>query len=139
MFKTIQEYNSYCGNYYFRFEINLLFESTLFFQFQVSFAGCIGALRENMCLLKFYSFCLLLFFLVEMALAALGNLQTEFYSNHVIHLGYQIFHFFKKKFRVHISTQSYWIPRGNVVRWTHSKLQRWFRFPKFDWFGTKSK
>jgi len=45
--------------------------------FLVSFAGCIGALRENMYLLKFYSFFQLLLFLVEMICLALGFIYPQ--------------------------------------------------------------
>ncbi|XP_054709618.1 tetraspanin-5-like [Uloborus diversus] len=40
--------------------------------FIISFAGCVGALRENPCLLKFYSFTLVLLFIGEMAATVLA-------------------------------------------------------------------
>jgi len=67
------------------FNIGFLLLLIGFIVFIVSFAGCIGALRENMCLLRFYSLCLLIFFLAEMTVIALGfiypNKLTEFLEN----------------------------------------------------------
>lgn len=64
------------------FNVGFLLLLIGFVVFIVSFAGCIGALRENMCLLRFYSLCLLIFFLAEMTIIALGfiypNKLTEF-------------------------------------------------------------
>lgn len=79
--------------------------------FIVSFAGCVGALRENTCLLKFvsycrilknnhllifllqYSLCLLIFFLLEMAVAIMGfvfphtmqSVLEENFTDKIIH------------------------------------------------------
>ncbi|KDR16632.1 tetraspanin-33-like [Zootermopsis nevadensis] len=61
--------------------------------FIVSFAGCVGALRENTCLLKFYSLCLLIFFLLEMAIAIMGfvfphtmqSVLEEQFTDKIIH------------------------------------------------------
>lgn len=61
--------------------------------FIVSFAGCVGALRENTCLLKFYSLCLLIFFLLEMAIAIMGfvfphtmqSVLEESFTDKIIH------------------------------------------------------
>lgn len=83
--------------------------------FIVSFAGCVGALRENTCLLKFvsififiipcnkffipklfllqYSLCLLIFFLLEMAVAIMGfvfphamhSLLEDSFTDKIIH------------------------------------------------------
>ncbi|XP_039293184.1 tetraspanin-33 [Nilaparvata lugens] len=61
--------------------------------FIVSFAGCVGALRENTCLLKFYSLFLLIFFLLEMAVAIMGfvfphtmqSMLEESFTDKIIH------------------------------------------------------
>jgi len=44
--------------------------------FVISFAGCLGALRENKCLLKFYSGLLALMLLLEIATAILGYVYS---------------------------------------------------------------
>ena len=45
--------------------------------FVISFAGCLGALRENICLLKFYSFMLGFMLLLEITAAILGYVYSE--------------------------------------------------------------
>lgn len=45
--------------------------------FVISFAGCLGALRENICLLRFYSFMLGFMLLLEITAAILGYVYSE--------------------------------------------------------------
>ena len=59
--------------------------------FMISFAGCLGALRENLCLIRFYSIMLGIMLLVEIAAAVLGYVyaakvreQVESSVNHMI-------------------------------------------------------
>lgn len=40
--------------------------------FLLGFCGCVGALRENICLLKFFTICLSIIFFVQLALGTLG-------------------------------------------------------------------
>jgi len=40
--------------------------------FLLAFCGCVGALRENICLLKFFAICLSTIFFVQLALGTLG-------------------------------------------------------------------
>ena len=49
----------------------------------MSFAGCLGALRENLCLLKLYSLMLLLLFIGEIVLATLAFLFPNSLSHYV--------------------------------------------------------
>lgn len=45
--------------------------------FLISFAGCLGSLRENICLLRFYSFMLGFMLLLEITTAILGYVYSE--------------------------------------------------------------
>lgn len=49
--------------------------------FVISFAGCIGALRENTCLLRFYSLLLGFMLLLEITAAILGYVYSEKVKN----------------------------------------------------------
>jgi len=45
--------------------------------FLLSFCGCIGALRENICLLKFFTICLSIVFFVQLASGIIGFVYRE--------------------------------------------------------------
>merc|ERR1719450_374261 len=45
--------------------------------FLLGFCGCIGALRENICLLKFFTICLSIIFFVQLASGIIGFVYRE--------------------------------------------------------------
>lgn len=55
----------------FIFQISIVLMTLGAIVFIICFTGCLGALRENCCLLRFYSACLLILFLGEVALGIL--------------------------------------------------------------------
>lgn len=52
-----------------------------FIIFVLSFTGCLGALRENICLLKFFSVCLGIIFFAEVIAGILGFVYKDWFQN----------------------------------------------------------
>lgn len=64
------------------FNISLILVCFGIIVFSMSFAGCLGALRENLCLLKLYSLMLLLLFIGEIVLSTVAFTQPLILSKY---------------------------------------------------------